>query len=470
MPAGIQCHYEVLGVARDADSSTIKKAHRRLALKHHPDKNIDNDNAAEQFRLVQQAYEVLSDPQERKWYDDHREALLAGWSTNGDSDHTSLLFDVVHYMHPGCYSGYGDDTDGFYGVYGRVFFEIVQCEKRGHSFDIDEALPTDFGNGQTEWDHVLRFYQSWESFVSQLNFAWEDKYNSMEDAPDRRIRRLMEEDNKKARRNAKKTYNRDILALVAFVKRRDPRVKAKQAELKQQKQKQAQKQKEAARERKEAQAKAKEQWLEEAQREMDEHEEADRLAGRVRLADEEDDYDYGGGKKRGKKKKKGKRGRAPVEEEEEATPEPVEPENDEIDASDKEQQEKAGESETIDDKVDTEDNAVDSSTQLEGDECANKQLEDDAADRVQDQGDSDEADEPIEACSDADDPSEESEEEEPDIWRCECCRKDFKSEGQMNNHMKSKKHKENFKKYKAKIQKEEEAIMAEMMDELDLDS
>lgn len=56
MPAQIRCHYEVLGVERSADAATIKKAHRKLALRLHPDKNIGDDSAAEQFRLVQQAY------------------------------------------------------------------------------------------------------------------------------------------------------------------------------------------------------------------------------------------------------------------------------------------------------------------------------------------------------------------------------------------------------------------------------
>ena len=56
MTAQIRCHYEVLGIERDADAATIKKAHRKLALKLHPDKNIGDDSAAEQFRLVQQAY------------------------------------------------------------------------------------------------------------------------------------------------------------------------------------------------------------------------------------------------------------------------------------------------------------------------------------------------------------------------------------------------------------------------------
>lgn len=65
----MKCHYEVLCVTREASASEIKKAYRRLALQWHPDKNLDNlQEAKEQFQLVQNAYEVLSDPQERAWY------------------------------------------------------------------------------------------------------------------------------------------------------------------------------------------------------------------------------------------------------------------------------------------------------------------------------------------------------------------------------------------------------------------
>lgn len=64
----MKCHYEVLDVERDAPASEIKKAYRRMALQWHPDKNLDNlQEAKEQFQLVQNAYEVLSDPQERAW-------------------------------------------------------------------------------------------------------------------------------------------------------------------------------------------------------------------------------------------------------------------------------------------------------------------------------------------------------------------------------------------------------------------
>lgn len=64
----MKCHYEVLCVSKDATASEIKKAYRKLALQWHPDKNLENLlEAKEQFQLVQNAYEVLSDPQERAW-------------------------------------------------------------------------------------------------------------------------------------------------------------------------------------------------------------------------------------------------------------------------------------------------------------------------------------------------------------------------------------------------------------------
>ena len=61
-------YYEVLGVSKDADEKTIKSAFRKLAKQYHPDLNKDKD-APEKFKEVQEAYEVLSDPQKRKTYD-----------------------------------------------------------------------------------------------------------------------------------------------------------------------------------------------------------------------------------------------------------------------------------------------------------------------------------------------------------------------------------------------------------------
>jgi curved DNA-binding protein len=62
-------YYQVLGVDRDADEQEIKRAYRKLALKYHPDKNPDDQSAEERFKEINEAYEVLGDPEKRAKYD-----------------------------------------------------------------------------------------------------------------------------------------------------------------------------------------------------------------------------------------------------------------------------------------------------------------------------------------------------------------------------------------------------------------
>jgi len=61
--------YEVLGVPKDASPEQIKKAYRELAFKYHPDRNPDSTAAEEKFKLVNEAYSTLSDPDKKSRYD-----------------------------------------------------------------------------------------------------------------------------------------------------------------------------------------------------------------------------------------------------------------------------------------------------------------------------------------------------------------------------------------------------------------
>jgi curved DNA-binding protein len=63
-------YYKILGVTKDSSEEVIKKAYRKLAKKYHPDKNPDNKTAEENFKEISEAYDVLSNPEKRKKFDD----------------------------------------------------------------------------------------------------------------------------------------------------------------------------------------------------------------------------------------------------------------------------------------------------------------------------------------------------------------------------------------------------------------
>jgi len=71
-------YYEVLGVSRDASEAEIKKAYRKLAIKHHPDKNPENSEAEAKFKEAAEAYSILSEPQKKQQYDQFGHSGMRG--------------------------------------------------------------------------------------------------------------------------------------------------------------------------------------------------------------------------------------------------------------------------------------------------------------------------------------------------------------------------------------------------------
>ena len=75
-------YYEILGVSPNADEKTIKQAYRKLARQYHPDLNPGNKEAEEKFKSINEAYQALSNSEQRKKYDELR-AQYQRWQQTG---------------------------------------------------------------------------------------------------------------------------------------------------------------------------------------------------------------------------------------------------------------------------------------------------------------------------------------------------------------------------------------------------
>ncbi len=112
-------YYEILEITRTSDKETIKKAYRKMALKYHPDRNPDDKNAEEQFKRINEAYEVLSDDSKRQIYDKYgKEGLQnSGFSGFSGRDFNDIFGDLGSIFESAFGGRFGFSSQKSKGVY-----------------------------------------------------------------------------------------------------------------------------------------------------------------------------------------------------------------------------------------------------------------------------------------------------------------------------------------------------------------
>lgn len=162
-------YYEVLGVARGADGVEIKKAYRKLALKHHPDRNPNDSSAEDKFKEASEAFQVLNEPEKRRIYDQfgHEGLEGSGYSGPGGIEdiftHFEDLFGDFFGFGMGGFGGgrgFGRRTrggagGGNYPTQGRSIQKVVEIDLVEAAFgtkkEIEYRVPTECescdGNG-----------------------------------------------------------------------------------------------------------------------------------------------------------------------------------------------------------------------------------------------------------------------------------------------------------------------------------
>lgn len=195
-----QNHYAVLGLEEkgpSADAGDIKKAHRKLLLKLHPDKRgmtADDAHKDPWFLSVQKAHEVLSDDELKRQYD------------------SGFEFDEA--------IPDGDEDEDFFKLYAPVF-------SANGRFSNTKPVPQ-LGSEDDKWSKVEAFYAFWFKFQSWRDPPLEDEMNLAE-ADSREEKRWMKRQNDRQREKLKKVEVKRIQTLVSRAYNRDPRVAAQKA-------------------------------------------------------------------------------------------------------------------------------------------------------------------------------------------------------------------------------------------------
>ncbi|EGD73875.1 hypothetical protein PTSG_05570 [Salpingoeca rosetta] len=197
-----QDHYALLGLQDkrwQATQDDIKRAYRKMVLKHHPDKKGDlppaeMKKADEYFSRIQKAYELLCNEQMRRLYD----------SVDDFDD------DIPDILPP-------KERKDFIEVFAPVF-------EHNAKFVVEKPVPS-LGTMDTPYKKVVAFYEFWNTCTSWREFGYNDDEYNLDDAECREEKRWMERQNKNARKRKKKAEIARLRKLVSNAQACDPRIK-----------------------------------------------------------------------------------------------------------------------------------------------------------------------------------------------------------------------------------------------------
>ena len=110
-------YYEILGVGKSATAEEIKKAYRKVAIQHHPDKNQGNKESEEKFKEAAEAYEVLSNADKKAQYDrfGHNRPGMSGGGGGGNMNMDDIFSQFGDIFGGGGGNGGGSPFDSFFG-------------------------------------------------------------------------------------------------------------------------------------------------------------------------------------------------------------------------------------------------------------------------------------------------------------------------------------------------------------------
>lgn len=119
-------YYEILQVSKNCDGSELKKSFRKLAMQYHPDRNPDNKEAEDKFKLINEAYQVLSDDEKRSIYDRYGKAGLEGRGMGGGFGNGNMddIMDIFNSMFGGGFGGFSQNSRSGQGAKYSSDFEI----------------------------------------------------------------------------------------------------------------------------------------------------------------------------------------------------------------------------------------------------------------------------------------------------------------------------------------------------------